>query len=380
MFSLKPRVVIAGQIPPPYGGQNIMIQQALAQFDRASACEMVHLPFLFTSDVRQARAGSAAKLVELLRVIGRLLRIRLAGPIDLLLYPTGGPHRVPMIRDLLLLPWGLLCSRRLVLHFHAAGIADRFEARPPSLSRALRWLYGKAFAAVVMTEFNRRDPEAAGIKRILAVPHRIEDDYDPSLKSRGNPATTRMLYVGHLCADKGTPALLDAFASLAEKNPTLRLDLVGECLPPFSEEELGRQLDHRKIRHLVDVSGVLTGRKKKKAFAQSDLFIFPSVAPYESFGLVLVEAMKWGLPIVASDWRGNREVLSQAAGAICFETSPVTLTEDLEIALQNALGRQKEWIGWGRVNRQIFQERYDEKENPFWLADPILTLLEKRGT
>ncbi len=86
-------------------------------------CESVHLPFYLTPDFKSARSG-VGKVLELIKVIGRLFRIRLAGPIDLLLYPTGGSQSVSIIRDIFLLPWVLMLSRRVVLHFHAAGIAD----------------------------------------------------------------------------------------------------------------------------------------------------------------------------------------------------------------------------------------------------------------
>ena len=352
-----------------------MIQQAIAQFMRSSRCEAVHLPFRFTPAVRDARQGSSAKIIELFRVIIRLIRIRLAGPIDILLYPTGGPQSIAMIRDILLLPWVFLLSRRVILHFHAAGIAGQLEANPRSaVAHLLRFVYGKAFAAVVMTDFNRCDPEAAGISRILVVPHRMADDLDPALVLRGK-SPIRFLYVGHLCVDKGTPSLLTAFAALREKYPEITLDLMGECLPPFDQQTLEQLLDQLQVRAHVQLLGVLTGRAKAEAFGRADLFIFPTVAPYESFGLALAEAMAWRLPIVASRWRGNSDVLTPGAGAICFSVSS-TLERDIEIALEQALQQRTKWEEWGEINRSIFEERYRENEAEEWLVEPLLSLIE----
>lgn len=89
--ALKPKFVIAGQVPPPFGGQNIMIQEAFAHFSRSPGRVAVHLPFHFTPDVRQARAGSLGKLLELVRVVVRLLRVRAAGLIDRTSYIAGIP-------------------------------------------------------------------------------------------------------------------------------------------------------------------------------------------------------------------------------------------------------------------------------------------------
>jgi glycosyltransferase involved in cell wall biosynthesis len=352
-----------------------MIQKAIAQFARSDRCESVHLPFFFTSDIKTARRGSLRKGLELIRVIGRLFRIRLAGRIDVLLYPTGGPQRVPRIRDVLLLPWVFMVSHRVILHFHAAGIADELAKKPNSLlTRLISFVYRRAFAAVVMTEFNRRDPEAIGIKRILVVSYRVDDIFDPCYAGRADRHTIRLLNVGHLCSDKGTPQLLEAFADLRHSHPELELELVGECLPPFDHELLDQLLDRLQIRDHVHLSGILTGRAKAEAFGRADLFVFPSVAPYESFGLVLAEAMAWKLPIVASKWRGNFDVLTARAGAICFPVSS-SLTDDIAIALRQALQQRSKWTEWGRVNRSIFDERYREDEATEWLVESVLSLI-----
>jgi glycosyltransferase involved in cell wall biosynthesis len=374
----KPRVVIAGQVPPPLGGQNLMIQKAIAQFARSDCCDSVHLPFFFTPDVKSARKGSLVKIAELVRVIGRLLRIRMAGPIDILLYPSGGPQMVPMIRDLLLLPWMLILSRHVILHFHAAGIGEQLRnGENRTLARLVSSFYRLAFAAVVATDFNRRDPEAIGIERILVVPLRINDDFDPMLVQRGADSAIRLLYVGHLCSDKGTPQLLQAFATLRQKHPAIHLDLVGECLPPFTLEDLETLLDNLGIRSGVRLCNVLTGGPKAEAFAKADLFVFPTIAPYESFGLVLAEAMAWGLPIVASQWRGNSDVLTSSAGAICFPLSS-SFTTDIVAALAKALDQRSQWSEWGRINRSIFQERYCENEGEEWLVKPIVSLVASK--
>lgn len=353
-----------------------MIQKAITQFMRSDRCETVHLPFFFTPELKSARKGHPRKAFELIRVIGRLVRIRKTGPIDILLYPTGGPQNVAMVRDLLLLPWVFLFSRRVILHFHAAGIADQLEAGSRSpIARVLRFVYSKAFAAIVMTDFGVRDPKAVGIERILVLPWRVTDDFDPALVRRGKDRTVRLLHVGHLCADKGTPQLLEAFAALRRNHPELELELVGECLPPFSQERLEKLIDDLGIRSHVCSSGLLTGRAKAEAFGRADVFVFPTIAPYESFGLVLAEAMAWKLPIVASQWRGNSDVLTPRASAVRFKVSS-PLSGDIATALKQTLQERAKWQEWGEINRSIFEERYRENESEEWLLEPLLSLIE----
>ena len=352
----KPRIVIAGQVPPPQGGQNVMIARMLDAFRADGRFECEHLAFHFTPDFKDVRRGSVRKFFELLKVICRLFALRLRGRIDLLIYPAGGPQTVPIVRDILLLPWVLLLARRVALQFHAAGIADRFLQRGGVLRTLLAPLYRRCDVAVVMTEFNRRDPEFFGIRKIEVIPHRLPDEFDPALV-RKNPAQLRLLYVGHLCPDKGTPSLLRAFKVIAERDPSLVLELVGECLPPLCDDLLRAQIRELGIKGRVELPGVLTGRAKAEAFGRADLFVFPSVAPYESFGLVMIEAMMWGLPVVATDWRGNRDVLGGDFEGTCHgpgEDPAASLAAALAVAIET-LRRKTTWTG---RNRQLFLDRY----------------------
>jgi glycosyltransferase involved in cell wall biosynthesis len=373
----KLRVVIAGQLPPPVGGQNLMIEKALVQFQRCSACLTEHLPFFFTPHVTSARRVGIGKIVELFRVIKRLLRLRLAGPIDVLLYPAGGPQTVPLIRDLLLFPWMLTVSRRVILQFHAAGIGDQLDRRK-IIPQLVASLYRKAFAAIVSSSYNRRDTDLIGIRRALVVPYHIQDEFDPELVRRNSFNKLRLLYVGHLCVDKGTPQLLKAYALLRKHYPGSELELVGECLPPFTRSDLNGLIEQFQLGGHVHLPGVLTGRAKAEAFGRADLFVFPTIAPYESFGLVLAEAMSWELPIVATDWRGNADVLTTNAGAICFPVS-AELAADIAAALTRAFEQHDRWRQWGRINRAIFEEHYRDTATSEWLVGPILSLLEERA-
>src|SRR6185503_19757592 len=111
-------------------------------------------------------------------------RIRAAGPIDALLYPVRGPQLVPLIRDACLLPWMLLASKKVILHFHAGGIAETIHQRPVFLSKVVSFLYRKSAAAIVVTEFGKRDPACFGIEMIEVVPHTLEDTCAPEMVRR----------------------------------------------------------------------------------------------------------------------------------------------------------------------------------------------------
>jgi len=369
----KKRVVIAGQIPPPIGGQAIMIARILHELGSQSAFEVVHLPFYFTRNVRRTRRAGLDKILELFAVLWRLARIRASGVIDALLYPVGGPQLVPLVRDVCLLPWLLLATRKVILHFHAGGIAEAIDHHPFFLRNIVRFLCRKTDAAIVMTEFGKRDAAYLGIDNVKVVPHTLEDTYEPNIVRRNIGPRAKILYVGHLAHEKGTPALLEAFASLRRTGADCSLELIGECLPPYSEDEMKASIRRLDLTNAVELTGVLSGQEKWNRFARADLFVFPSLAP-ESFGLVTVEAMMWALPVVACDWRGNREILGESFGGICFLPGD-NLTESLANALREAFSQRGKWEEWGTRNRQTFESKYKAECFPARFADAIDSLV-----
>lgn len=352
-MSRPPRIVIAGQVPPPIGGQNVMIQCILDQLRSIPNVQAEHLEFCFTKNFKSARRASLGKVIEMLLVLRRLFQLRLRGPIDLLVYPPGGPQNVPLLRDLALLPWILLLSKKVMLHFHAGGIGDRL-AENGWLPRMVAYLYSKCDSAIVMTRYNQRDPKCCGIQNIYIYPHYIKDSYDASMVRREG-GRVRILYMGHLCPEKGTPTLLKAFAAIADTYPDVDMELAGEPLPPYNEDALMTEIGRLGIANRVRLLGVVSGDEKACAFGCANIFVFPSVA-HESFGIVTVEAMMWGLPIIASNWRGNSDVLGGSSGGRLFH--PPHSSEALAKAIEDLLKDRSSWVQAGACNREVYLENY----------------------
>ncbi len=350
-----------------------MIEQTIRQFREADLFFVEHLPFRFTPSAGVTRQANVGKLFELFRVLARFFALRLRGRIDAVLYPIGGPQLVPTVRDLLLLPTILLLSRKVIVHFHAGGIAETLDQLPWPIPSLAKSVYRKASGAIVMTEFGRKDPEFLGISRIAVISHNFEDAFEAAMIRRGQSNVPRLLYLGHFFAEKGTPQLLQAIRELTAQGVPLHLDLVGECLPPYSEEELRRSISELGLTNHITLHGVLSDRAKWERYAEADLFVFPSVAR-ESFGLVMAEAMMWSLPVLACDWRGNREVLGNPPEQLLFSPNP-DLTSQLQRALANLMAHRDRWAEWGKRNREIFLDRYDASRNKARLAETMQNLL-----
>jgi glycosyltransferase involved in cell wall biosynthesis len=96
------------------------------------------------------------------------------------------------------------------------------------------------------------------------------------------------LYVGRIAAEKNIPQVIDSYRQLKQEYPGLKLVMVGDG--PMRLELECRYPD-------IVFAGVQTGEALARFYASADLFMFASVT--ETFGLVTLEAMASGLPVVA---------------------------------------------------------------------------------
>jgi 1,2-diacylglycerol 3-alpha-glucosyltransferase len=132
-----------------------------------------------------------------------------------------------------------------------------------------------------------------------------------------------LLYVGRLADEKNLDFLLRSFAAVAAERPRARLILVGRG--PH-EQSLRRVVREQGLEECVVFCGPVAHDEVPHYAAAADLFVFTSLA--DTQGLVLIEAMAAGTPVVAVEAPGPVDVLAEGGGL---------LVSDQEDAFANAV-------------------------------------------
>jgi glycosyltransferase involved in cell wall biosynthesis len=168
--------------------------------------------------------------------------------------------------------------------------------------------------------------------------------------SQGHPESPLLLYVGRLSAEKE----IDRIKPVLEAIPNARLALVGDG-------------PHRQAleKHFAGTPthfvGYLTGKALGAAFACADAFVFPSRT--ETLGLVLLEAMAAGCPVVAARSGGIPDIVTDGVNGYLFDpaddegaiAATVRLLEkqdERETLRQNARVEAERW-SWAAATRQL---------------------------
>ncbi len=120
------------------------------------------------------------------------------------------------------------------------------------------------------------------------------------------PGPLRVLFVGNVIERKGLATLLEALASLAPDG--FHLDVAGSLDRDRGYvARIRRELDRLDLEDRVALHGVLDGEALAERFRKSQVLAVPST--YEGFGIVYLEAMGFGLPVVASNAGATDEVV-----------------------------------------------------------------------
>lgn len=136
-------------------------------------------------------------------------------------------------------------------------------------------------------------------KRVFVVPNGVEEEY--FYKARTKLAKKpRLLFVGRLSPQKNITQLLNALDGISEKFET---NIVGDGILKQALMQEAEDLNLKNIRFL----GRKSGRDLIEIYKNSDIFVLPSER--EGMPLVLLEAMAMGLPVVATDVVGIRDLI-----------------------------------------------------------------------
>jgi glycosyltransferase involved in cell wall biosynthesis len=160
-----------------------------------------------------------------------------------------------------------------------------------------------------------------------------------------------VLFLSRVDYKKGLDFLIPALGRLKSEYPDLWLVLAGTGAPDFLSL-VRRWLDKHKVRAYTREVGFLSGQDKQDAFAAADVFALPSLN--ENFGIVNIEAMHAGLPLLVSDQVYIcREIEQAGAGIVCRPDVP-SVTARLREMLGGAVDLKK----MGIRGRALVQQRY----------------------
>ena len=198
--------------------------------------------------------------------------------------------------------------------------------------------------------------ERTGIsrERIDVVEGAVDTDvFSPAAKRRPQRDETRMLFVGNVVANKGVWTVLDAFLRLAPAHPSLSLVLAGSA-DEVIDKELRARAAQAGLADRVSLLGFVEHEQLPELYRSADLLAVPS--QYEGgLGMVYLEAMACGLPVVAGNAGGAAEAVVHGQTGILLDGGGA---QAAAAAIEQLLGDAALRARMGEAGRARVRERF----------------------
>lgn len=197
---------------------------------------------------------------------------------------------IDFYRNSVLLCIGKLFNKKVLLHIHG-GLFEEFYR---SHSRYVTWVCRSADALVtVSSSFENMLRNYELNERIYRLPNCVE--YPKTCRTDQCHDKLRLVFVGRINEMKGIYDVLDClykYKNRLQDKVELHIGGVGD------EVRFQKVINDYDISSMVILHGWVKGDEKVKLFCSSDVFIHPSY--FESFGIAILEAMSYGLPVITT--------------------------------------------------------------------------------
>ena len=215
-----------------------------------------------------------------------------------------------------------------VLHFYGASLllAQTYSY----VKTVLHYLIRKADLIVCISEFTSRKVKDIKDTTTHIIPYGSPLEYKPV--ALPNNSTKQILSVGRIIERKGLKYLIQAMPEILEKCDAI-LNIVGSGDPPVISD---LKLEIQKLN--LDKRVILTGKLSNEALIQKykrcDVFCLPAIidskGDTEGLGVVILEALNYGRPVVSSNVGGITDIIKhEHTGLLTEQKNPIDLSEKL---------------------------------------------------
>lgn len=357
-----PRVLFLAQLPPPMHGAAAVNLELVDSVILNRQFDIETIPIQLSDEIAQIGVHSFKKFVRILQSSCRIIRAVVRSR-PKLAYMTLPPHGGGFYAALPLVFILKIMRVKILYHFHGKGFRNasiRSKVYAILVKFATRNTHSILLSPLLLDDAR----ESIDSGEIFYLPNFAPDVSDV----RDVPARNgrHVLFLSNLVLSKGPVALLDALALLKKRGVSFEATFAGKTHPPLTEQSFKQEIEARGLNDCTLYLGAVYGADKAAILLRADVLALPTTYPNEAFPLVILEAMAYGLAVVATSEGAIADMVRQ--GESGFLVAPED-SEDLANALQRllndsllcqAMGRKGQMVVNEHFSRQLFHSRMAE--------------------
>ncbi len=349
----KPKALFILHLPPPFHGAAAVGKYIHDSKIINEAFDADFIDLATNRILSQSGKGSFKKITTFAGIAKNVITVLRKSKYDLC-YMTITAQGAGFYKDLVIVSILKIWRCNIVYHFHNKGVSNNKSAQA-------RILYKYAFKntkSILTSRYlypdiqNYVKPENV-FYCLLGIPviSKLSDPNKRIIKAESN-ARCRLLFLSNMIIQKGIFVLLEACEKIYNQGLSFECHYVGGW-SDITEEQFKNEIDKRQLTNIVFAHGPKYNEEKQAFYETADVFVFPT--HYDTFGLVNLEAMQNGLPVVSTPEGGIPDIVVQGeTGFLVPHDSATLLAERLATLIKNPTLR----YSMGEKGRQRFFELF----------------------
>lgn len=263
-------------------------------------------------------------------------------------------RRVDIVHVFDPVPYGILATIANIglnkpMVIHAIGTYSMFQRGRPFKNALIRWVYRKATAIIVVSDFVKSQIEKDGytLPPSVIIPVGVDVERFSSIEQSSSfvPVPgSYILSIGALKERKGFHITIQAFAKIAQIFPSLQLVIVGADYRDGYKEKLMHLAEEKGVLDRVHFLSNLSDNELRSTYTHAELFVMCPIttdSAIEGFGMVYLEANATGLPVVGTRKTGAEEAIQDGKNGYLAEGTPDDVAEKIQLILKDPELRER---------------------------------------
>jgi glycosyltransferase involved in cell wall biosynthesis len=347
----KSRILLLIKVPPPVTGATLMNKQVLDSELLIKNFNIRSIQISYVNNIKELGKYNIRKFIRFCRIF-IVLNYECIFHRPHFVYFQISHLGIPFYRDLIFVLFLKLFKIKIVYHLHGKGIKEKVENK---LSKTLYRFAFRRSEIICLSLLLVNDIEDVFKGNVHIISNGIPDNAGVNiLSSRLKVSHDKILFLflSNLIISKGILDFLESLKILSDKNVNFEAIIVG-AESDFTSRDLDDKLKEFKLDNKVVYLGPKYGEEKEKILLMCDVLVFPT--KNDVFGNVILEAMEFGLPVIATREGAIPEIIDdEVTGFLVEKNNPSQISEKLEMFI-NAPSLCKTM---GAAGRDKFLKKY----------------------
>lgn len=342
------RILVYGQIPPPYHGTNVMSEfllRALVNLGyNAKLTEKV-----FSKEIEEVNKITFIKLFRFFSTLFRFTKNILIFRPNLIIFFISAT-KVGLIAEFIFQFLSRIFHIPYVLYLHSKGYMNIYSES--SIWRMIiPAIFRPVAACFILGDILKEDIKYFYAGKIYILPN-CYNNFQAREQEKVAGSSIKILFLSNLTEKKGLFTLIKSISEVISELKNVRFIIAGPWQDDYLKEKTSILVNQNRLQGFISFLGPIHGKEKDDLFFSSDIFVFPTNYPFETGGLVSLEAMRAGLPVITTSIGALPEiVIDGETGFIIPPENPVILAEKIKLLISNSdLRKQMGIKGQQRFN------------------------------